>query len=332
MDAEGTNKEVGECAPIFSPDELPGFEKTTRKLPPEDDGELVATLIRTTHNGDDLRPAVLYVHGFVDYFFQAHVARAFEEAGFRFYALDLRRSGRSWREGNRPFFAHSVEEYFVDLDFAFDVIKKSHPRVSALIAHSTGGLICSLFLNARKGQEPCERLILNSPFLRFNLRPFRRVLATLVAGVARFNPYFELPQRMPSTYGKTIHVTCGGEWDYDLKKKPLDGFSLYPGWFRMIRQAHAEVVRGLDIRIPILSLFSDKSERAGNDPVEADRKADVVLDVRDMKRLSARLGKDVTLFEVPDGMHDLTLSCEKARTLAIRKMIEFALGSPRTAL
>jgi alpha-beta hydrolase superfamily lysophospholipase len=83
---------------------LPGFEKASRDLPREQDGELVATLVRTTQAVDDNRPAVLYVHGFVDYFFQVHVAQEFEKAGFRFYALDLRRSGRSLRDGNLPCF------------------------------------------------------------------------------------------------------------------------------------------------------------------------------------------------------------------------------------
>lgn len=331
MGAKEQTTEVGECAPTFTPDELFGFEKTILKLPEEDDGELVATLVRTVHQKTmreeaDSRPAVLYVHGFVDYFFQAHMANAFEEAGFRFYALDLRRAGRSLCEGNRPFFAHAAEDYFVELDLALDVIQRIHPRVAALVAHSTGGLLCSLFLDARRGREPAECLILNSPFLRFNLRPQDRTLSVLVAFFARFSPYLVLPQKISTTYGKTLHASHGGAWDYDLKKKPLQGYTLCAGWFLMIRQAHAKVKRGLDIQVPILSLCSDKSHRAGPEPTAADRRADVVLGVRDIKKLSPRLGRDVTLFEVPDGMHDLTLSQGKARDLAIRTMTEFARG------
>ena len=329
--------EVGECtpaefapqnsAPPFSPDELSGFENTTLPLQSEGDGELVATLVRTVGQVEDHRPAVLYLHGFVDYFFHAHLANAFEEAGFRFYALDLRRYGRSLRAENRPCFAVSADDYFVELDWAFDVIKKLHPRVAALVAHSTGGLISSLYLAARRDRQPAERLILSSPFLRFNLTPYSRFLSIVAAGLARFLPTLKLPQQMKSVYGKTIHVNYGGEWDYDLRKKPLGGFPLYAGWFRMIRRAHAKVRRGVDVGVPVLSLHSDKSHFAGEEPVEADRACDIVLNVTDIKNLSPHLGRDVTLVEVPGGLHDLTLSSKAARDLTISKMVQFAAGN-----
>jgi alpha-beta hydrolase superfamily lysophospholipase len=321
-----TKSEVGGCVPLFTIDELPGFEKATFRLPPEGDGELVATLVRTVNESDDHRPAVLYVHGFVDYFFQVHLARAFEEAGFRFYALDFRRAGRSLREGNREFFAREAEDYFAELDWAFNVIVASHRRVSALVAHSTGGLVAALYLAARRGREPAERLILNSPFLRFNLRPIDRALSVLVAKMGRLAPDWVVPQRMPAFYGRSIHKNYDGQWDYDLEKKPLLGFPLRAGWFRMIRKAHAQVAHGLDIQVPILSAHSDKSRRGWEEPLEANKQADIVLDVNDIKTLSPRLGKSVTLFEVPDGVHDLTLSGAVARNLALEKMVAFAQG------
>ena len=61
----------------------------------------VATLVRrdaAAPAGD--RPAVLYVHGFIDYFFQTHVAEAVEARGYRFYAVDLRGYGRSIGRGS----------------------------------------------------------------------------------------------------------------------------------------------------------------------------------------------------------------------------------------
>ena len=43
---------------------------------------------------------MLYLHGWNDYFFQTHLADAFAALGFDFYALDLRRYGRSLRNGH----------------------------------------------------------------------------------------------------------------------------------------------------------------------------------------------------------------------------------------
>ena len=74
---------------------LPGYQ--ARSWPVEDaelaDGEpdeqLTATLVR--RNAPQHQRAVLYVHGWSDYFFQTHLADFWNEQGFDFYALDLRR-------------------------------------------------------------------------------------------------------------------------------------------------------------------------------------------------------------------------------------------------
>ena len=42
---------------------------------------------------------VLYIHGFSDYFFQKEMANRFIEQGYNFYAVDLRKYGRSFTQG-----------------------------------------------------------------------------------------------------------------------------------------------------------------------------------------------------------------------------------------
>ena len=54
---------------------------------------------------------MLYLHGFNDYFFQTHLADAWLEAGFDFYALDLRKYGRSLGEHQTPNYITSLEAY-----------------------------------------------------------------------------------------------------------------------------------------------------------------------------------------------------------------------------
>ncbi len=327
MSPSADGQRVGECGLEFVPDELDGFEKATLQVASEGDGELTAALVRTVREGDDRRPAVIYLHGFVDYFFQTHLARAFEDAGFRFYALELRRYGRALRQGNRPCFARSIEDYFEELDWAVGAIKTCHPRIEALVAHSTGGLIAALYLDDRKADPPVERLILNSPFLRFPFRLKKRLLAWFVVRAARFAPTFVLPQTMDVVYGKTLHKDYGGEWEYDLAKKPVEGFPLYAGWFRMIRRAHARVAKGLSVPVPVLVLHSNASKFSGSEVVDADRCADIVLNVEHMKMLGPKLGENVTLLEIPGGVHDLILSRKQSRDLALRAMIEFAKGA-----
>jgi alpha-beta hydrolase superfamily lysophospholipase len=48
--------------------------------------------------------------------------------------------------------------------------------------------------------------------------------------------------------------------------------------------------------------------------------ADTVLDVADMIKYAPRLGKRVTVVEIPDGLHDLFLSAEPARTKALTEI------------
>ena len=66
--------------------------------------------------------AVLAVHGFTDYFFHTELADHFAGRGFAFYALDLHKCGRSWREGQTPHFTTDLARYDHELERALDMI------------------------------------------------------------------------------------------------------------------------------------------------------------------------------------------------------------------
>src|SRR3954454_16675972 len=106
----------------WQPDRLlPGFEALELDFPADYDGQVVATLVRlpTAHaeRGD-----VLYVHGYSDYFFQRHMAERFAAEGYAFYALDVRKYGRSTRPHQHPNFCKSLTESYADLDAALETI------------------------------------------------------------------------------------------------------------------------------------------------------------------------------------------------------------------
>src|SRR5258706_10666 len=142
---------------------LPGFESLELAFPGDYDGEVVATLVRLPA-GDAPRGAVLSVQGYTDYFFQRHMALRFAAEGYAFYAVDLRKYGRSLRPHQHPNFCKRIDEYYADLGKAIDVI--GAPVL--LAGHSTGGLICSLYADEceRQGSraERVSGLWLNSPF------------------------------------------------------------------------------------------------------------------------------------------------------------------------
>lgn len=304
---------------VWGPDTaLLGFEATVLPLGTADDGELVATLVRGMCDAPSRR-AVLYVHGYLDYFFQSHVADAFNENGWDFYALDLRRYGRSLRAGHRPNYITDIAEYDEEIRTAIGIVREEegHDTV-VMLGHSTGGLIASLYAHRATGAASgVDALILNSPFLEFAV-PFPRSLSIPVAGaLGAVVPWMSDSKGFLPSYGQSLLAEHHGEWKYNTQWKPVRGFPIYFGWVRAIRKAHAVVHRGLRVECPVLLLHSSGSVKSTGAWDDAFLENDIVLDVVHMKRYGPRLGRDVTLHEVSHGMHDLFLSRPDVRAHAI---------------
>ena len=77
------------------------FLAETLELPDDAEGPVVATLV-SRRADTPTRKAVLHVHGFADYFFQADYAAWWTARGYDFYAVDLRKYGRSLRDHQTP--------------------------------------------------------------------------------------------------------------------------------------------------------------------------------------------------------------------------------------
>ena len=225
---------------------LPGCESATIEFPPDYDGPVVATLVRKAGTPKHRR-AVLYIHGFIDYFFQAHMAERFEAEGWSFYALDLRKHGRSLLPGQHPCFCKRINEYFADITRAIGIIRKASDGPLLLAGHSTGGLIAALYADSGQAKSAIAALWLNSPFFEFNVPSADRFKLGIAAATGMFFPFLTDPKGLPRDYAKSLHKDYGGEWDFDLRLKPLDGFPLYFGWIGAILAAHAKVRAGLSI-------------------------------------------------------------------------------------
>jgi alpha-beta hydrolase superfamily lysophospholipase len=142
------------------------YEAIRLTLDDDAEGEVVATLVRRPCPGS--RKAVLYVHGFVDYFFQTHLADFYVEHGYSFYALDLRKYGRSLLDHQTPNFAHAMSDYFPEIDEAVRLIREDNDTL-LVNGHSTGGLVTALWADRVRGQGLVDGLFLNSPFLELNV-------------------------------------------------------------------------------------------------------------------------------------------------------------------
>ena len=281
-------------------------------LPADDEGDVVATLV--TRKADaPTRRAVLYLHGFVDYFFQTHLADFFTERGYDFYALDLRRHGRSLLPHQTANFTTDIREYFTEIDEAVRIIREEDGHDTVLVnGHSTGGLVAALWANHVRGRGVVQGVFLNSPFFEFNEHWLtRKVLTPAISFAGGRNPKRRLPQELAATYGISLHRSEQGEWDYNLDWKPLKGFGIYAGWVRAISQAHRRLQAGLHIDVPVLVACSARSYRGKFAPAAHD--ADSVLNVDHIVRYAAGLGRDVTVVRIEGGKHDLALSPAPAR-------------------
>jgi alpha-beta hydrolase superfamily lysophospholipase len=296
----------------------------TLRLAPDSEGEVVATLVSRRCNGvGPSRRAVLHLHGFCDYFFQTAAADFWVERGYDFYALDLRKYGRSLRPHQTPNFVLDLEEYDEELERALALVteRDGHDHV-VVTGHSTGGLIASLWLHRTRADDegPVKGLVLNSPWLDLNGSFWLRTAGTkAIDQVGLRRPYQSIPRSVSGLYGQSLHRDHAGEWDYDLAWKPLESWPVFAGWLRAIRRGHATVHRGLALRVPALVLSSDRSAhpRSWEDACTA---CDIVLDVELMAKWVHKLAAHVTLVRVPGALHDVTLSRKPVREHAFEEL------------
>lgn len=296
------------------------YQAHTFQLAPDDEGEVVATLVRRRARRRTQK-AVLHVHGFADYFFQVAVADFWISHGYDFFALDLRKYGRSLRAHQSPAFVTDLRSYYEELDLAYAAVSADHEHV-VLSAHSTGGLTVPLWLH---DHQPAVRgLFLNAPWLDMHGDVFTRIAALpTIHKLAARQPKRIVPRKVTGYYAKSLHRDHIGEWDFDLRLKPLESFPVYAGWLRAVRLGQARLARGLDLDVPVLMISSARSghPRDIDDPELTS--TDVVLDVERMRRRVAVLGRHVTIVQVEGALHDVTLSREPARKQVFDELERF---------
>lgn len=292
----------------------PEFLAVTLDLGTDDEGPVVATLVKY-HPPRTRRTAraILYVHGWSDYFFQEETAQFWHAQGATFYAIDLRKYGRSLRDYQSPGYVDDLAIYSQDIEAGIDLIlEELGPNTSImLMGHSTGGLTTSLWAHYNPGR--ISGLILNSPWLELQgSSALRTISAPAISQLARFQPKTPLPNIDPGFYARSVDKVYGGEWTMDPKWRPNPAFPVRAGWLAAVITGHAKVARGLEIEVPILTLASAKTSIAPRWSEEM-RTSDSVLDVDLITKRAVQLGSNVTVVRIKDGIHDLALSARPAR-------------------
>jgi len=298
-----------------------GFEKEIISLKDDFEGKVIATLIRKKNTALKNSKAVLYIHGHADYFFQKEMANKYIENGYDFYALDLRKYGRSLLPHQSQNYCSDITDYFEEIEIAIDIIRNRDNITKLLLSgHSTGGLLASVYANHTSETNKFQALFLNSPFFEFNENWIsKEVLLRLVSIAAAVNPDLVIPSEHTDLYGKSINKNYKGEWDYNQDWKPNFGFPVKAGWIAAIYEAQRKLHSGFNIDKPILVMFSSKSSKFNewNDEL---KQSDSVLNVEDIEKYSDMLGKDITKIKIKNGMHDLMLSEKPVRENVYQKL------------
>jgi alpha-beta hydrolase superfamily lysophospholipase len=291
-------------------------------LPDDYEGEVEATFIQSNDNIAGQTP-ILYLHGFVDYFFHPHLAEEFHKHGYNFYAIELRKYGHSLLPHQHPNYCKTLDEYFEEIDIAIEKIYALDKKKVVFFGHSTGGLIASLYADYGKRKELLKALILNSPFLEINAPSIVRQLSSPIMKLAvKVNNYANFPNALSPLYPQSLHKDYKGEWDFNLAYKPIKGFPAYFQWLLAIKEGHDKIKVGLNNQLPILLLHSSSSflPSKWTDDIHT---ADIVLNVEHMKKYANNLGENCTVIEVPKARHDIFLSNKKVRDYAYNEVFNW---------
>lgn len=284
-----------------------------------------ATLIRYpwTHEKKP-KASILYIHGFNDYFFQWELAQRMDAAGYAFYAIDLHNYGRSLRSGEKLGELRSLASYIPELDSALIKIRSLDMTPLVLMGHSTGGLVSSVYAKSRGNGKFLDAIVLNSPFLDMNMGVVTELFVPFIAGVGLSFPDIQISRTVNTSYGESLHKDYRGEWAYNLDLKSNVSLPVDFGWISAIYAGHALVQRGLGLVSPILVMHSNCSVPPGVKEWREDfTRCDGVLDVEDIDRYGRRLGRNVKMETIQDGLHDLFLSEKAVREKAYDVTIQF---------
>ena len=294
------------------PDVFAGFSRRTLPLGEDNEGPVAATLVR--HDAAAGTP-VLYIHGWSDYFYNIELAAAAKLHGYQFYALELRKYGRSLRPKQTPGYIQDLTQYDAEIDAAFQVLNSAHPNTSpSIIAHSTGGLTAALWADRHPGQF--GGLVLNAPWLELQGNTWLRSFANTIADpIWRSAPERKLLFPKFDFFYQSLSNNAHGEWVLHPLWRPRYSFDIHGGWLAAVLEGHAQVRQGLDIDTPVLVMTSAASYFATKYSARM-QVADTVLDVHATTQRAIQLGDRVMIHKFPNALHDVYASAKAVREQA----------------
>ena len=312
-----------QSAPQYQADILgEGYEQATLNFPDDYEGKVTATLTRKKVS-QSTNKAVLYIHGFIDYFFQTEMAEQFNQHGFDFYALDLRKYGRSILPHQKYYNIRDIAEYDAEITQALDIIGAEGHDSVLFCGHSTGGLTTTLYVAHHPNHPLIKALWVNSPFYDFNMNPIKRAVGVpSLSRLAQKFPNLQFPSELNKWYAASLHKDLKGEWDFNLDWKKSSYPKVRISFIRAIYEAQKEIHQGVRVDVPVLVMHSHQTKNPRKWGKDA-QSSDVILDVKDIQKYAKKIQGDVTIREIPNGVHDLVLSEKTVRDSVYQQLFSW---------
>lgn len=310
----------------WGPDVLEGYESRFVPHARAFDGPVRSTIIRKRVPGGSRR-AFLYVHGFNDYFFQSLMGELMVDSGINFYAVDLRRYGRSRLPWQYPFNVRDQKEYFEDIDSALAQIRRDGNTDITLGGHSTGGLTVLLYAAERGSEVGVQRVVTNSPFLEWNFNAFlRKVAIPVVSFGSHVFQNARIKQARCDGYAFSLLRRYHGQWDYNTQWKMVYSPPVKWSWIRSINGAQRAVrKKGARIAVPTLVMHSSRKIDGCNWTPDF-QTGDCVLNPFDIRKIAEAIAERQPLVHtcvIDSGLHDLILSEPRPRQAAYDSIFSF---------
>ena len=174
----------------------------------------------------------------------AHMAQRFAAEGYAFYALDLRKHGRSLR-------AAPASEFLQAHRTSTTPTSRGRSTRSARRCCSPGirpAAWCARSMRTRaSGGNKVSAPLAEQPLLRLaHRRTGSGRSCTSAAASGRFLPFHQEPGALPRGYTDA----CSRPGSSTLRLKPPEGFPVYLGWIAAINDAQHKVQRGLRHPLP----------------------------------------------------------------------------------
>lgn len=308
---------------LWHQDILPGYEARYVDQGVAFDGPCRSTIVRKRCPKPSGR-AYLYIHGFNDYFFQKEMGELMVDSGYNFYAVDLRRYGRSLQPWQYPFNVRDIKEYFADIDSALVQIRRDGCTDITLSGHSTGGLTTAYYVAARGARCGVKRLVTDSPFLEWNFNStYRNVIIPVVSLWGRISPDTKIRQDHCDGYAYSLLKEYHGEWEYNTDWKMIYSPPVTASWIHVINNTQGKLMReAAHITVPVLVMHSSDAVR-GCDWTPAFQHGDAVLDPAMIAARGRKLGRSPRVVTITGGLHDLILSELPVRRAAYDSIFAF---------